>query len=90
VITKLDKGKLGFKSVIGNGCTAPAPNSNIVTCRIASLPVGQSVDFTIEGKSKKPGKAKIEVQAVLTEGLDRAPNDNIDREKIRVTNRRRR
>jgi uncharacterized repeat protein (TIGR01451 family) len=84
VTTKLDKGKLAFKGVTGNGCTAPAPASNIVVCRITSLPVGQSVNFTIEAKTKGGGKAKVETQALLTEGDDRAPSDNVDREKIRI------
>lgn len=81
VITTLDKGKLQFKGVTGNGCTAPAPGSNIVVCKV-NIPVGQSVDFTIEAKTKGRGKAKIESEAVMTTGLDRAPNDNKDREKI--------
>jgi hypothetical protein len=87
VVTKLDKGRMRFKSVIGNGCTAPAPSSNIVVCRITTLPVAQSVNFTIEAKTKGRGKARVETQAFLTDGEDRAPSDNVDRETIKIKSR---
>jgi uncharacterized repeat protein (TIGR01451 family) len=87
VITTLDKGKLIFKDVTGNGCTAPAPGSNVVTCHVGILAPKNSAVFVIEAKTKGGGRAKTTVEAVLTQGDDLAPGDNKAREQIKVTAR---